>query len=59
MSQPVEQEARIIDLLEAVARQAYWYGEDTGDYGMSRVGEQTWFKSALADLCADQVAKKV
>jgi anionic cell wall polymer biosynthesis LytR-Cps2A-Psr (LCP) family protein len=40
------------ETLIALARYAYWYGEDTGDYGMHWVAREQFFIDALAELTA-------
>lgn len=39
--------AMVKDLLRELCINAYWYGEDTGDYDMTRVHEQDWFKDIV------------
>jgi hypothetical protein len=37
----------LIEALKILCQDAYWYGENTGDYDMSNVDEQVFFKAVL------------
>ena len=47
----------IEDVLREVARSAYWYGEETGDYEMTFVYNEDWFQEAKVKIEEDQMEK--